>query len=57
MNDIIKEVDSLIAEMNTLEKFNDDLFIEYFEKVYFILSGGGTSHRMSKLSKLPQRSF
>ena len=32
MWDIIKEVDSLIAEMNTLEKFNDDLFIEYFEK-------------------------
>ncbi len=32
MNDIVKEVDSLIAEMNNLETFNDDLFIEYFDK-------------------------
>ena len=33
MNAIIIEVDGLIAEMKALDKFNDDVFIQYFEKV------------------------
>ena len=32
MNEIIHEVDALIAEMNALDHFNDDLFIQYFER-------------------------
>lgn len=32
MNEIIHEVDTLIAEMNALDHFNDDLFIQYFER-------------------------
>lgn len=32
MGEITREVDRLIAEMNALEKFNDDLFIEFYEK-------------------------
>ena len=33
MNAIVIEVDGLIAEMKALDKFNDDVFIQYFEKV------------------------
>ena len=33
MNVIINEVNSLIDEMEALDKFNDDVFIQYFEKV------------------------
>lgn len=33
MNVIINEVNSLIDEMDALDKFNDDVFIQYFEKV------------------------
>jgi hypothetical protein len=33
MNKIISEVDGLIAEMKALDKFNDDVFIQYFELV------------------------
>lgn len=32
MNKIIHEVEVLIAEMNALDKFNDDQFILYFER-------------------------
>ena len=32
MNTIISEIDDLIAEMKTLDEFNDDVFILYFEK-------------------------
>lgn len=32
MKGIIGEVDALVAEMNALDKFNDDLFIEFYEK-------------------------
>ena len=32
MNKIIREVEALIAEMNALDKFNDDQFILYFER-------------------------
>jgi len=33
MNDITREVDALVKKMDTVKKFNDDIFIEYFEKV------------------------
>jgi hypothetical protein len=42
---IIKEVDDLIAEMKALDKFNDDVFIQYFEKV------GEMQERLSELEK------
>lgn len=32
MNTLIREVDALAAEMDALEKFNDDVFIQFFEK-------------------------
>lgn len=32
MNKIIREIELLIAEMNALDKFNDDQFILYFER-------------------------
>ena len=45
MNAIIIEVDGLIAEMKALDKFNDDVFIQYFEKV------GEMQERLSEGSK------
>jgi hypothetical protein len=42
---IIKEVDDLIVEMKALDKFNDDVFIQYFEKV------GEMQERLSELEK------
>ena len=33
MNVITNEVNNLIAEMEALDEFNDDVFIQYFEKV------------------------
>ena len=45
MSAIIKEVDDLIAEMKALDKFNDDVFIQYFEKV------GEMQERLSELEK------
>ena len=45
MSAIIKEVDHLIAEMKALDKFNDDVFIQYFEKV------GEMQERLSELEK------
>ena len=45
MSAIIKEVDDLIAEMKALNKFNDDVFIQYFEKV------GEMQERLSELEK------
>lgn len=45
MNAIIIEVDGLIAEMKELDKFNDDVFIQYFEKV------GKMQERLSELEK------
>ncbi len=33
MNVITNEVNSLVAEMEALDEFNDDMFIQYFEKV------------------------
>lgn len=45
MNAIIIEVDGLIAEMKALDKFNDDVFIQYFEKV------GEMQERLSELEK------
>jgi hypothetical protein len=42
---IIKEVDDLIAEMKALDKFNDDVFIQYFDKV------GEMQERLSELEK------
>jgi hypothetical protein len=45
MNAIIIEVDGLIAEMKELDKFNDDVFIQYFEKV------GEMQERLSELEK------
>lgn len=32
MNVIINEVNSLIDEMEALDKFNDDVFIQYLKK-------------------------
>lgn len=32
MDEIFHEVDALIAEMNALDHFNDDLFIQYYER-------------------------
>ena len=40
-----KELDGLIAEMKALDKFNDDVFIQYFEKV------GEMQERLSELEK------
>lgn len=45
MNTIISEVDDLIAEMEALDKFNDDVFIQYFEKA------GEMQERLSELEK------
>ena len=45
MNAIIIEVDGLIAEMKALDKINDDVFIQYFEKV------GEMQERLSELEK------
>lgn len=45
MNAIIIEVDDLIAEMKALDKFSDDVFIQYFEKV------GEMQERLSELEK------
>ena len=45
MNTIISEIDDLIAEMKTLDEFNDDVFILYFEKV------GEMQERLSELEK------
>jgi hypothetical protein len=45
MNTVISEVDGLIAEMKALDKFNDDVFIQYFEKV------GEVQERLSELKK------
>ena len=45
MNAIVIEVDGLIAEMKALDKFNDDVFIQYFEKV------GEMQERLSELEK------
>ena len=45
MSAIIKEVDDLIAEMKALDKFNDDVFIQYFDKV------GEMQERLSELEK------
>lgn len=33
MNDICREVDALAAEMDKLQKFDDDVFIGFYEKV------------------------
>ena len=33
MNVITNEVNNLIAEMEALDEFNDDVFIQYFEKL------------------------
>lgn len=32
MNDLTPEIDALIIEMTEAKKFNDDIFIEFFEK-------------------------
>lgn len=45
MNTIISEIDDLIAEMKTLDEFNDDVFILYFGKV------GEMQERLSELEK------
>lgn len=33
MNDIFREIDSLTAEMDKMQKFDDDVFIRFYEKV------------------------
>lgn len=32
MNKIIHEADALVAEMDAMDKFNDDQFIQFFER-------------------------
>ena len=32
MKEILREANALITEMNALEKFNDDIFIAFYEK-------------------------
>ena len=32
MKEILREVNALITEMNALDKFNDDIFIAFYEK-------------------------
>ena len=33
MNDIFREINDLTAEMDKLQKFDDDVFIRFYEKV------------------------
>ena len=51
MNAIIIEVDDLIAEMKALDKFNDDVFIQYFEKVGEMQERLSVQERLSELEK------
>ena len=50
MNEIIREVDALVAEMNTLDKFNDDLFIQYFEREEEMQDRLDTMEKMGKIA-------
>ena len=50
MNKIISEVDGLIAEMKALDKFNDDVFIQYFELAEKMQEQLAVQEKANKLS-------